>query len=179
MAADLPPHKSPRKKPLDLCQAEKTCSSKHAGVLSAEQKYSYLTEWEQREPPGGEKIAGFNLIVVEVLKGTNKMSRMSIEGPGWDGSNWVWSETERCGREWKWQHGESFCFCVSSFFSSLLFFFPIQPGMDGRHVTRRRDETLAKLLKIKCTRLATKIQSAPGLRHFVKLMMPGNLWQSN
>lgn len=42
---------------------------------------SSLTEWERQEPPGGE-IAGSNLIVIEVLKGTNKMSRMSIEGSG-------------------------------------------------------------------------------------------------
>ena len=35
------------------------------------------------------KIAGSNLTVAEVLKGTNKMSRTSIEGSGSDASNWV------------------------------------------------------------------------------------------
>lgn len=51
-------------------------------------KYSYLAEWEQQEPTGGE-LQALYAIVIEVLKDTNKMNRMSIEGSGWDGSNWI------------------------------------------------------------------------------------------
>lgn len=76
-------------KSVDLHQAEKNMVE-----FWVKTKYSYQTEWEQQEPPGGE-ITGSNAIVIEVLKGTNKMNRVRIEGSGWDWSNWVYREKER------------------------------------------------------------------------------------
>lgn len=88
-----------------------------------------------------------------------------MEEIGEDESNWVQSEAdvETHGNEEMESH------------HIFLNLFQLQQIVCKWHVVGAAAETLAKLLKIKCTRLATEIQSAPSLTHFVKLTMPGNL----
>lgn len=125
--------KKPQKKqkPLDLCQAEKRCSFKHGRLLSAEQNIVIWQNGNNRSLQGGKLLAPSST-VIEVLKGTNKMSRTSIEGSGWDGSNWVLREKERCGREWKWQGREL-----------SYFFFPT--GIDSLVSGMSRDPAVRRL----------------------------------